>query len=119
MTRSIRYFRDFLRNVTDLADAHLAALSYLEGGGASDVFNLGTGMGCSVRQVVKMVEQVAGRTVPVRECPRRAGDPASLIAEASKAARVLRWRPKRSSLEQIIGTAWEWSLKHQKLQKEN
>jgi UDP-glucose-4-epimerase GalE len=110
--------RDYL-DVTDLADAHLAALSYLEGGGASDVFNLGTGMGCSVRQVVKMVEQVAGRTVPVRECPRRAGDPASLIAEASKAARVLGWRPKRSSLEQIIGTAWEWSLKHQKLQKEN
>src|SRR5277367_6699861 len=98
--------RDYL-HVTDLADAHVAALQYLDEGGASDVFNLGTGVGYSVRQVVKMVEQVAGRTVPARECPRRSGDPASLIAEASKAARVLGWRPKRSSLEQIIGTAWE------------
>jgi len=110
--------RDYL-HVTDLADAHVAALRYLDDGGARDVFNLGTGVGYSVRQVVKMVEQVAGRKVPVRECPRRSGDPASLIAEASKATRVLGWRPERSSLEQIIGTAWQWSLKHEKLQKEN
>jgi UDP-arabinose 4-epimerase len=102
--------RDYL-HVTDLADAHVAALKYLEGGGGSDVFNLGTGVGYSVRQVVKMVEQVAGRAVPVRECPRRSGDPASLIAEASKAARVLGWRPQCSSLEQTIGTAWAWRLK--------
>jgi UDP-arabinose 4-epimerase len=110
--------RDYL-HVTDLAEAHVAALRYLEGGGASDVFNLGTGVGYSVRQVVKMVEQVAGRKVPVRECPRRSGDPASLIAEASKAAQVLGWRPQRSSLEQIIDTAWQWSLKHEQLQKES
>jgi UDP-glucose-4-epimerase GalE len=116
--------RDYL-HVSDLADAHLAALRYLEEGrasdegGSSDVFNLGTGVGYSVRQVVKMVEQVARTKVPVRECPRRTGDPESLIAEASKAARVLGWRPRRSSLEQIIGTAWQWSLKHEKLQKES
>jgi UDP-glucose-4-epimerase GalE len=110
--------RDYL-HVSDLADAHVAALRYLDEGGSSDVFNLGTGVGYSVRQVVKMVEQVARKKVPVRECPRRSGDPESLIAEASKAARVLGWRPRRSSLEEIIGTAWQWSLKHEKLQKES
>jgi UDP-glucose 4-epimerase len=64
-----------------------------------------------VRNVVKMVEQVTRQKVPVRECPRRSGDPASLIAEASKAAGVLGWRPQCSSLEEMIRTAWEWSSK--------
>jgi UDP-glucose-4-epimerase GalE len=102
--------RDYL-HVNDLAGAHLAALWYLNTGGSSDVFNLGTGAGHSVREVVGMVEQVTGKRVPVRACPRRSGDPASLIAEASKAARVLSWQPRCSSLEEIIRTAWEWSSK--------
>jgi UDP-glucose-4-epimerase GalE len=105
--------RDYL-HVSDLADAHVAALRYLNAGGPSDAFNLGTGVGYSVREVVAMVEQVAHRKVPVRECPRRSGDPASLVAEASKAAQVLSWRPQCSSLEQIVRTAWEWSLNHEK-----
>jgi UDP-arabinose 4-epimerase len=109
--------RDYL-HVSDLADAHVAALRYLHAGGASDAFNLGTGRGYSVREVVKMVEQVAGRKVPVRECARRSGDPARLIAEASKAARVLSWHPRCSSLEQIVSTAWEWSLKHARIARE-
>jgi UDP-arabinose 4-epimerase len=102
--------RDYL-HVDDLAEAHVAALRYLQAGGASDAFNLGTGAGHSVRNVVKMVEQVTRQKVPVRECPRRSGDPASLIAEASKAAGVLGWRPQCSSLEEMIRTAWEWSSK--------
>ncbi len=102
--------RDYL-HVNDLAEAHLAALRYLDAGGASDAFNLGTGAGHSVREVVQMVEHVTGKKVPTRECPRRSGDPASLIAEASKAARVLGWRPRCSSLVELIRTAWEWSSK--------
>jgi UDP-glucose 4-epimerase len=102
--------RDYL-HVNDLAEAHVAALRYLQAGESSDVFNLGTGAGYSVREVVKMVEQVTGKKVPVRECARRSGDPASLVADASKAARVLNWRPRCSNLEDMIRTAWEWSLK--------
>jgi UDP-glucose 4-epimerase len=102
--------RDYL-HVNDLAEAHVAALRYLQAGESSDVFNLGTGAGYSVREVVKMVEQVTGKKVPVQECARRSGDPASLVADASKAARVLNWRPRCSSLEDMIRTAWEWSLK--------
>jgi UDP-glucose-4-epimerase GalE len=109
--------RDYL-HVSDLADAHVAALRYLESGGDSDVFNLGTGTGYSVREVVKMTEHVTRKKVPVRECARRSGDPASLIAEASKAGRLLNWRPRYSNLEQIIRTAWEWSLKHEKLARD-
>jgi UDP-glucose-4-epimerase GalE len=105
--------RDYL-HVSDLADAHVAALRYLNAGGPSDAFNLGTGVGYSVREVAKMVEQVARKKVPVRECPRRSGDPASLIADASKAARVLSWRPQCSGLDQIVRTAWEWSLHQEK-----
>jgi UDP-glucose-4-epimerase GalE len=103
--------RDYL-HVTDLAEAHVSALRYLDAGGASDHFNLGTGSGYSVREVVKMVEQVTGRNVPVRECPRRAGDPVSLIADASKATRVLGWRP-RFALEDMVRSAREWNLKQE------
>lgn len=106
--------RDYL-HVADLADAHVAALRYLNAGGPSDVFNLGTGVGYSVREVAIMVEQVAGKKVPVTECGRRSGDPASLIAEAGKAARILNWRPGRSSLEEIVRTAWQWNLQHARL----
>jgi UDP-glucose-4-epimerase GalE len=101
--------RDYL-HVTDLADAHVVALRYLDGG-ASDAFNLGTGVGYSVRQVVKMVEQMTCKKLPVRESGRRNGDPACLVADSTKAARVLNWRPQYSSLEQIVRTAWEWRLK--------
>ncbi len=105
--------RDYL-HVTDLAEAHVAALRYLDAGGPSDAFNLGTGAGHSVREMVKTVEQVTSRKVPVRECPRRAGDPVSLIADASKAVRVLRWSPQYS-LEHMVRTAWEWNLKQESL----
>ena len=99
--------RDYL-HVTDLAAAHLAALRYLDAGGPNAAFNLGTGRGYSVREVMAMVETVSGRKVPVREVARRAGDPPQLIADASRAARELKWHPSHSGLEEIVRTAWAW-----------
>jgi UDP-arabinose 4-epimerase len=101
--------RDYL-HVTDLAEAHLAALRYLASGGESTALNLGTGHGASVREVIAMVGRVTGRGVPVREVERRAGDPPCLVAEARKAASVLGWSPKHSSLEEIVRTAWNWKM---------
>ena len=99
--------RDYL-HVTDLAEAHVAALKYLRDGGQSTAINLGTGHGHSVREVVAMVERVSGRKVPVREVGRRAGDPPRLVADARKSAELMGWHPARSSLEEIVRTAWNW-----------
>ncbi len=103
--------RDYL-HVTDLADAHLTALEYLCSGGASTAFNLGTGSGHSVLEVAHMVERVAGNVVPTEKVPRRPGDPPCLIADATRAASVLGWQPRHSSLEQIVLTAWNWKTRH-------
>ena len=102
--------RDYL-HVTDLAHAHLAALQYLDSGGASTAFNLGTGSGHSVRDVAAMVERVAGHKMPIREMPRRPGDPPCLIAEPTKVMKVLGWRPRHSTLEEIVRTAWDWKIR--------
>jgi len=102
--------RDYV-HVSDLADAHVLAMRYLERGGESAVFNLGTGEGATVRQVIQMVEEVSGRTVPVRVSARREGDAPSLIAEASRARTVLGWRPGVSDLRSIVRTAWGWSCR--------
>lgn len=99
--------RDYV-HVSDLADAHLRALSYLGEGGASDVFNLGTGHGSSVLELANAVSKVAGKEVPRVIADRRPGDPPSLVASADKAARILGWRPERSDLETILQTAWSW-----------
>jgi UDP-arabinose 4-epimerase len=99
--------RDYI-HVTDLAEAHVAALRYLASGGASSVFNLGTGVGHSVREVISAVEQTSGRKVPYQNLPRRAGDPPELVADARKAARRLAWRPRYSELQSIVETAWNW-----------
>jgi len=99
--------RDYL-HVTDLGEAHVAALQYLRAGGASTAFNLGTGCGQSVRDVIAMVERVSGRKVPVREVGRRAGDPPALVADASKSAKLMKWRPQHSTLDEIVQTAWNW-----------
>jgi UDP-glucose 4-epimerase len=96
--------RDFI-HVLDLAAAHVLALDYLLSGGASTVLNLGTGSGHSVLQVVRSVEKVTGRRLPVRTFPRRAGDPPMLVADASRAGALLGWKPERS-LENVIATAW-------------
>jgi len=99
--------RDYL-HVMDLAEAHLAALRYLDAGGPNAAFNLGTGHGHSVREVIAMVERISGRVVPVKEANRRCGDPTSLVADANKAATVLGWSPRYSTLENIVQTAWNW-----------
>jgi UDP-glucose 4-epimerase len=99
--------RDYL-HVSDLGTAHVAALRYLQQGGESTAFNLGTGRGHTVREVIAMVEHVSGRKVPAREVGRRAGDPPALVADASKAARLLHWTPCHSTLQEIVRTAWNW-----------
>jgi UDP-glucose-4-epimerase GalE len=99
--------RDYI-HVTDLADAHVAALEYLRAGGASRALNLGTGRGHSVRDVIAAVERVSGRPVPAREAPRRPGDPPVLVADPTRAGAVLGWHPRLSDLETIVATAWAW-----------
>ncbi|MGN8770798.1 UDP-glucose 4-epimerase GalE [Paenibacillus barengoltzii] len=103
--------RDYI-HVSDLADAHLRAVDHLLGGGESDVFNLGNGQGFSVKEVIETVKQVTGRDFPVVISPRRAGDPAVLIASSDKARRVLGWNPTRNKLSSIIESAWQWHNSH-------
>jgi UDP-glucose 4-epimerase len=99
--------RDYI-HVLDLCEAHLAALDWLARGGDSGAFNLGTGKGASVREVVACAERVTGRPVRVMVGPRRPGDPAMLVASCERAARVLGWRPARVTLEEILRDAWRW-----------
>lgn len=99
--------RDYL-HVSDLADAHLRAIDYLKNGGASDVFNLGSGSGFSVREIIETARRVTGKEIPVKTEPRRAGDPAILIASSHKARTVLGWSPARENIETIISSAWNW-----------
>ncbi|WPD19725.1 UDP-glucose 4-epimerase GalE [Thermaerobacter composti] len=99
--------RDYI-HVADLAEAHVLGLQYLLAGGESAALNLGTGRGYSVREVLAAVERISGRCVPVRQGPRRPGDPPALIADARRARELLGWRPSRSDLTTIIETAWLW-----------
>ncbi|WP_289354891.1 UDP-glucose 4-epimerase GalE [Paenibacillus sp. S-12] len=99
--------RDYI-HVSDLADAHVLAVEYLRGGGRSDVFNLGSGNGFSVLEVIQTAERVTGRSIPTVTEERRAGDPAVLIASADKAKSVLGWSPKRDDLNVLIQSAWNW-----------
>ncbi len=103
--------RDYI-HVTDLANAHILALNKLMSGSESDIFNLGNGSGFSVKQVIEATEKVAGRKIPVKTEPRRAGDPAILIASSQKAQDVLGWQPQYHQLETIIETAWKWHTTH-------
>ena len=104
--------RDYI-HVTDLADAHVRALSYLLDGGALTALNLGTGQGLSVRDIVRSVERNTGYRVPVRIMPRRPGDPAMLVADASSAGAELGWRPEYSHIDTIVASAWRWHRSHQ------
>ncbi|MSP48289.1 MAG: UDP-glucose 4-epimerase GalE [Alphaproteobacteria bacterium] len=99
--------RDFI-HVEDLAEAHVRALRHLLHGGATLKLNLGTGMGHTVREVVRAVERATGRPVPVIEAPRRAGDPPALVADAGQARVKLDWVPTRSDLDTIVTSALRW-----------
>jgi UDP-arabinose 4-epimerase len=110
-TRDGTCARDYV-HVTDLADAHVRALGYLICGGASIALNLGAGEDHTVREVIGAAERIIGRTVPCRVAPRRAGDPAVLVADAGLAKSVLKWQPAHSALDTIINTAWKWHLAH-------
>jgi len=101
--------RDYI-HVSDLADAHLLALDALESHDRL-IFNLGNGQGFSVREVIESARRVTGHPIPAEVCPRRAGDPAVLIASSEKAIRELGWKPKYTQLDEIVRTAWIW---HQK-----
>ncbi len=103
--------RDYI-HVADLADAHLRALDHLKGGGDSAHINLGNGLGFSVLEVIEAARKVSGRTIDVKIEPRRTGDPARLIANASKAFEVLGWKPEHPGLESIIRSAWDWKKAH-------
>ncbi len=102
--------RDYI-HVEDLADAHLKALAYLEQGGISSTFNCGYGHGYSVREVLQMVEKVNGAPLNIEEMPRRAGDPAQLIADANRIRATLGWTPQHDNLEAIVTTALNWERK--------
>jgi UDP-glucose 4-epimerase len=103
--------RDYI-HVVDLAIAHIRALDYLRLGGQSDFFNLGTGKGHSVLEVIECARRVTGRDIPLQVEPPRQGDPVRLIADPSKAKSVLRWDPSVSDLESIIQSAWNWRMKN-------
>lgn len=103
--------RDYV-HVSDLAGAHLLALEYLRNGGASGVFNLGSARGFSVKEMIEAAEKVTGRTIKREIKARRAGDPARLVADSSRARKVLGWKPSYDKLEDIIATAWNWHSTH-------
>ena len=103
--------RDYI-HVTDLAQAHILAVRYLMDGNKSDIFNLGIGVGFTVRQVIDEARKVTGADIKVVEEGRRAGDPATLIASSDKAKSVLGWKPEYADLSKIIETAWKWHSKH-------
>jgi UDP-glucose 4-epimerase len=99
--------RDYI-HVTDLADAHIRAVGKLREGSASRVYNLGNGKGFSVNEVIEIARRVTGHPIPAVIEPRRAGDPASLVASSERARTELGWSPQRDSLERIIASAWAW-----------
>lgn len=103
--------RDYI-HVTDLAQAHILAVEYLANGGESDIFNLGNGVGYSVREVIETARNVTGHPIPATEVPRRAGDPARLVASGEKAKKILGWEPKIKQLDEIIASAWKWHKAH-------
>lgn len=103
--------RDYI-HVTDLAQAHILAVKYLADGGESNVFNLGNGVGFTVKEVIETARKVTGHPIPAVESPRRGGDPAKLIASSEKARKVIGWNPEHAGLEEIIESAWKWHKTH-------
>lgn len=103
--------RDYI-HVTDLAKAHILAVNHLINGGESNIFNLGNGVGYSVKEVIETARKVTGHPIPAKEEPRRAGDPARLVASGEKAREILGWEPEIKDLADIISSAWKWHKSH-------
>lgn len=103
--------RDYI-HVTDLANAHILAVDYLLKGNDSNTFNLGNGVGFSVKEVIDVARKVTNHEIPATITPRRAGDPARLIASSKKAKEVLGWIPELDKLDDIISSAWKWHSNH-------
>ncbi|MFT0848794.1 UDP-glucose 4-epimerase GalE [Actinomycetaceae bacterium L2_0104] len=103
--------RDYI-HVSDLAQAHIQAIDYLIDGGESQVLNLGSGQGFSVNEMIEVARRVTGHPIPVQVSPRRAGDPAQLVASSEKARRVLGWKPQFDDVEAIVSSAWKWHRSH-------
>jgi len=103
--------RDYI-HVDDLADAHIRALHRLQGGLGEIACNLGTGLGYTVQELVDLARKVTGHAIPAEVGPRRAGDPAQLVADGSRARELLGWEPRRSDLEQILRDAWSFMQAH-------
>ncbi len=103
--------RDYI-HVTDLANAHILAVEYLNAGNDSNIFNLGNGIGFSVKEVIETAREVTNHSIPAVICERRAGDPAKLIASSEKAKTILGWNPEHADLKEIISSAWKWHKNH-------
>ncbi|MFC4386396.1 UDP-glucose 4-epimerase GalE [Gracilibacillus marinus] len=99
--------RDYI-HVEDLIDAHILALQYLKDGGESNVFNLGSSQGFSVKEIIDTAREITGHEIKAKVAPRRAGDPSTLIASSDKAKEVLGWNPTRTDIKKIITDAWNW-----------
>ncbi|MBC1989421.1 UDP-glucose 4-epimerase GalE [Listeria seeligeri] len=103
--------RDYV-HVEDLIDAHIRSLEYLENGGESNIFNLGSSKGFSVQEILGAARSVTEKTIPAEVVARRAGDPGILIASSDKAKEILGWEPKYTDIKDIIATAWKWHESH-------
>ncbi|WP_053367629.1 UDP-glucose 4-epimerase GalE [Bacillus sp. FJAT-27245] len=103
--------RDYI-HVEDLIDAHILALRYLQNGGGSEIINLGSGQGFSVKEMIEAARKVTGHGILAKIDSRRSGDPSRLIASSEKAKRVLGWNPERTSVERILEDAWQWHRNH-------
>ncbi len=103
--------RDYI-HVTDLAQAHILAVKYLMEGKESNIFNLGNGIGFTVKEVIDAARKVTDAEIPSVIVPRRAGDPAQLIASSEKAKTILGWKPEHEDIHEIIASAWKWHQSH-------
>lgn len=110
-TRDGTCVRDYV-HVSDLANAHFLAVKYLESGGESEAVNLGNGVGFTNLEIIEAAGAVVGHKIPFVDAPRRAGDPATLVASSQKAKQLLGWSPRYTDIASIIETAWKWHSTH-------
>lgn len=103
--------RDYI-HVIDLVDAHILAVEKLRAGSSSNIYNLGSGNGFTVKEMIEAARKVTGHAIPAKVCERRAGDPAKLVAASAKARKELGWKPQFENVEAMISSAWKWHQGH-------